>query len=79
LPSRALWELEHDPDQWAVRILLLRTYAQTKAEYDRDASKVPPGPIRGLVEEFDFEPVEARAEQIRARLQAEALKGRSGG
>lgn len=34
-PTRALWELEHDPDHMALTILQLRAYAQAKADYDR--------------------------------------------
>ena len=33
-PTRALWELEHDPDQMAVQILELRGYAAAKREYE---------------------------------------------
>ena len=34
-PAEALWHLEHDPDQLALRILPLRAYVRAKAEYDR--------------------------------------------
>lgn len=38
LPSRAMWELENDPDQWALQIIPLRAYAGAKSEYDGIAS-----------------------------------------
>lgn len=34
LPTRALWELEHDPDQMAIQILELRGYAAAKRDYE---------------------------------------------
>lgn len=39
MPTRALWELEHDPDQWVFRIMTVRAYEQAKALVDSGKSE----------------------------------------
>lgn len=63
---QALWELEHDPDGWMAQILMLRSYARTLEAYDRKPADTPDGPMKDLVEEFEF----AEAEQVYLERQA---------
>ena len=47
MPSRVVWELEHDPEQWLVRILEVRSYVRTKQMVDRanSESDLPDTPL----------------------------------
>ncbi len=67
MPTRMLWELEHDPDQWVSRILMLRAYAETKRQWDLKPEDVPSGPLKDLVEEFTFGPIEERLARMKAK------------
>lgn len=65
LPTRMLWELEHDPDQWAVRIQRARNYQDAKALVDRtrDMKDLPASPLIELVLDMTFEAKAALYEQ----------------
>lgn len=74
-PTRALWELQHDPDQMAVQILALRSYEAARRLYraakdgDEVTNAIEQNPMVKTV--IDIEHAIA-AEQL-ARLQADAV------
>lgn len=63
MPSQAVYELDHEPERLAVRILHLRSYARVKSQLDsaENAGQVPkPSPV--------FDEVKANTERyIRER------------
>ena len=59
-PARALWEIEHDVGHVWARILLLRDFVRAKEAYTRKPDDLPDGPMKDLIEEFDFEDAAAR-------------------
>lgn len=70
-PTRALWELKHDPDGLASTVMMLRAYARTKAAIDAadDESKAPTGEMADLVAEIESEIVKEEHEaKIAERL-----------
>ncbi len=73
LPTRALWELEHDPEQMALRIIELRAYAAAKRAY----AEVKPGEFEALAQRMpmvlqvrDIEHALAKEEWDRRRAAA---------
>jgi hypothetical protein len=74
LPTRALWELEHDPEQMALRILPLRAYAEMKDQVDAVSRNpkakpedMPEGELANLVLEHEAELVRGRAAEAVAK------------
>ena len=78
LPTRALWELEHDPDQLVLTIMQLRAYARTKAAMDRakTAEEAPTGALADLVMDITTDLVR---EAIAARRAARGVTGQDDG
>jgi hypothetical protein len=72
LPSRALWEMEHDPEQWATQIISLRSYARAKEAYDHAKSKAD------LPSSYWIEQVETIAFEL-AKQDYEARKAKADG
>jgi len=73
LPTRALWELEHDPDCLVLTIIRLRAYARTKAQIEaaKTSDEMPTGPMADLVTDIMTDLTRARVERaIAARLAA---------
>jgi hypothetical protein len=71
LPTRALWELEHEPDGLALTIIKLRAYAATKAAIDRatDEKEIPKGALADLVLDVTTELVKERVQRrVQERL-----------
>ncbi len=76
LPTRALWELEHDPDQLALRVMLVRDFLRTRAEIDRAIAAekddlMPTGPMADMALEIEAEVTRAATEQAIAQRLAE--------
>ncbi|HXO85228.1 MAG TPA: hypothetical protein VN803_06860 [Gemmatimonadales bacterium] len=71
-PTRALWELEHDPDGMAVKILGLRSYAAARREY-QEASKKDAAAVKAAIER---NPMVTQVIDIEHELVAEELERR---
>src|ERR1700754_5110992 len=71
-PTRALWELEHDPDGMAVKIHVLRSYAAARREY-QEASKKDAAAVKAAIER---NPMGTQVIDIEHELVAEELERR---
>ena len=74
LPTRALWELDHDPDRLALRILPFRAYAEMKARIDAVSRNehakpddMPDGPLADLVLDIEAAIVNEQAQAAIAK------------
>lgn len=78
LPTRALWELEHDPDGMALTVIMLRQFARAKAAIDAaggDVDKMPKGAMADLVVDIEAEFTEEQHQaEIAKRLAALAAE-----
>jgi hypothetical protein len=84
MPTRALWELENDPDQLALRIITFRDFIRTTDAIDAAVKadkqdQVPTGPMAELVLEIESEVTREDTERAIAERLAELDKVDDGG
>jgi hypothetical protein len=75
LPTRALWELQHDPEQMALQILEFRAYADARREYRacKEGDDVRKAVERNPMVQVVIDIEHGIAEEQLARLQAAAI------
>jgi len=79
LPTRALWELQHDPDQMVVQLLEIRAYREAKRIHgglkDGDDYKaaVQANPLVAVVDAIDHEIAAELVAARRAQVIADAM------
>lgn len=74
-PTRALWELQNDPDQMALQILELRAYADARQQYRacKDAEDVTKAIKRNPMVQLVIDMEHGIAAEQLARLNAAAI------
>lgn len=82
LPTRAMWELENDPDQVVLRVLLVRDFMRVREAWEAhtkdEKHPKPEGALADLFIEIEAEVTREDAERAMAEAAQAAIGGDGG-